>query len=131
MQPSAQGNAQHPSVQHDERRRYRRAHIVTELDMHSESNFYTGFTQDISEGGVFVVSYLAEPVGTMLSLELHFPGEVEICARGVVRWVREPRDLDGSNEPPGMGIQFVDLADDDRALIREFVELRAPLFFPD
>lgn len=130
MQTSTQTEASAVPA-HDERRHYRRAHIVAELALHSGSNFYMGFTQDISEGGVFVVSYLTEPIGTVLSLELQFPGAVEIHAKGVVRWVREPHGFDDSSEPPGMGIQFLDLAEQDRALIAEFVELRAPLFYPD
>lgn len=129
MLPSTQSAAE-PLAAHEEMRRTRRAHLVTELNLHSGSNFYTGFTHDISEGGVFVVSYLTEPVGTTVTLELGFPGGVGIHARGVVRWVREPRDTE-ANEPPGMGIQFVDLEDEDRALIREFVECREPLFHTD
>jgi uncharacterized protein (TIGR02266 family) len=129
MLPSAH-TATKPETPREEMRRTRRAHIVTELNLHSGSNFYTGFTHDISEGGVFVVSYLSEAVGTTVTLDLGFPGGVGIHARGVVRWVREPRDYD-DGEPPGMGIQFVDLDDEDRALIREFVENRAPLFHTD
>lgn len=129
MLPSTQTDAK-PLAPQEEMRRTRRAHIVTELNLHSGSNFYTGFTHDISEGGVFVVSYLTEAVGATVTLELGFPADLVIHAKGIVRWVREPRDLD-DNEPPGMGIQFVELSEQDRGLIREFVENRDPLFHDD
>ena len=46
-----------------ERRRLPRASLATELSLYSGSNFYAGFTEDISEGGVFVASYAMLPVG--------------------------------------------------------------------
>jgi uncharacterized protein (TIGR02266 family) len=127
-EPTSHDDLSHSLIQ---RRRHERAHLATELNWFSGSNFYTGFTQDISEGGVFIVSYLTEPVGTEVTLELGFPGAVEIRATGIVRWVREPRDISDETEPPGMGIQFINLSDEDRLLIHEFVDNRAPLFHPE
>src|SRR5690606_20171164 len=34
---------------------------------------YTGFTEDVSEGGVFVTTYRLAPVGTRVDLELSLP----------------------------------------------------------
>jgi uncharacterized protein (TIGR02266 family) len=114
-----------------QRRRHERAHLVTELNWFSGSNFYTGFTQDISEGGVFIVSYLSEPVGTEVTLDLGFTGGLEIHAKGIVRWVRDPRHISDESEPPGMGIQFIGLSDRDRAIINSYVAHRDPLFYDD
>jgi uncharacterized protein (TIGR02266 family) len=117
----------HPSAL--QRRRHDRAHLTTELNWFSGSNFYTGFTQDISEGGVFIVSYVTEPVGTEVSLELGLSGGFEIFATGIVRWVRE--HTSDESEPPGMGIQFTKLSDEDRATIAAFVKHRDPLFYEE
>lgn len=112
-----------------ERRSFPRARLVTELGLYSDSNFYTGFTEDISEGGVFVATYAVTPVGSQVVLELALPGDFEIHTTGTVRWIRgSGEDCDGT-EPPGMGIQFDALTEEELALIREFVENRSPLFF--
>lgn len=109
-----------------ERRRAPRVELETAVNLFSDSNFFTGFTGDISEGGVFVVAYELQPVGTEVSVELGLPGGHEIKANGVVRWVRDPRDP--TQVAPGMGIEFESLTDEDRAVIAEFVENRSPDF---
>lgn len=111
-----------------ERRRAPRAQLVAGLGLYSESNFYAGFTEDISEGGVFVASYALLPVGSRVSIEVALPGNFEIQASGVVRWLRYSEG-DEDSAPPGMGIQFDAISDDDRELIREFVENREPYFY--
>ncbi len=110
-----------------ERRTDARVRLEAHIHLHSESNFYTGFTDDISEGGVFVTSYLLEPIGTLVALELALPGGCEIIAKGVVRWVRDPRNEDDATRP-GMGIEFESLDSETRAAIAEFVMNRSPDF---
>jgi len=118
----------HPSPQ--ERRRDTRVELVTAVNVFSDSNFYAGFTSDISEGGIFVSTYVLQPVGAEVDVSLGLPGGHEINARGVVRWVRDPHDLEGS-EPPGMGIEFGQLDERARDLISEFVaQVREPSFHP-
>jgi uncharacterized protein (TIGR02266 family) len=112
-----------------ERRRLPRASLVTELNLYSGSNFYSGFTEDISEGGVFVASYAVMPVGAQVSIELALPGGFQIRATGTVRWLRYAGDEELGSEPPGMGIELGAISEDDRALIREFVQNRSPYFF--
>lgn len=114
-----------------ERRRVPRAKLVTELNLYSGSNFYAGFTEDVSEGGVFVATYAMLPIGAKVALELGLPGGLTIEATGTVRWLRDCRTEDESTEPPGMGIEFDGITDEARALIREFVENRSPYFFDD
>lgn len=112
-----------------ERRRRPRASLVTELTLYSGSNFYAGFTEDISEGGVFVASYAILPVGSEVSIELALPGGFEIRATGTVRWLRYSGDEEAGSEPPGMGIELGAIDDEARLLIREFVQNRTPYFF--
>jgi uncharacterized protein (TIGR02266 family) len=112
-----------------ERRRIPRARLVTELSLYSGSNFYAGFTEDISEGGVFVASYAMLPVGAQVAIELALPGGFEIRATGTVRWLRGSADEVEGSEPPGMGVELSAIAEEDRLLIREFVQNRQPYFF--
>jgi uncharacterized protein (TIGR02266 family) len=101
-----------------------------EVDMHSEHNFFTGFSENVSEGGIFVATYEPRTVGETLVLELGLPG-IERKLRAVVEvcWLRE-RSPD-ADTPPGFGAKIVKITEEDRGLVERFVRHRAPLFHPD
>ena len=111
---------------YSERRSFPRHPIEVDIGFFSESNFYAGLTQDISEGGLFVATRQVLPVGTEVNVTFTLPGVREIRADGIVAWQRDPLHGD-----PGMGIQFNHLEAEDRALIQRFVAKRAPLYHED
>lgn len=113
-----------------ERRRAPRAFLETEVSFESADNFYTGFTEDVSEGGLFLATYDLRPIGTHLEVEFTLPTGHIVRTEGEVRWVRDPQD-EAPDAPPGMGIQFRELRPEDHAAIMEFIEARAPLFYED
>ncbi|MFW6050170.1 MAG: TIGR02266 family protein [Myxococcota bacterium] len=113
-----------------ERRQHQRVELETEVSFASENNFFTGFTEDISEGGLFLATYQLEPIGTAMEITFHLPDGHIVRARGQVRWVRDPRD-ESPGAPPGMGIQFEELLPEDRRAIQAFIEARAPLFYEE
>jgi len=123
---SARPNPHEPDLAPD-RRRKRRIPLETNVGLVSDSNFYTGFSGDISEGGLFVSTYALQPVGTRVNLRFAID-EVEVEAVGQVRWIREPRN---SDVPPGMGIEFEALDPNHEEAIRAFVGVREPLFYED
>jgi uncharacterized protein (TIGR02266 family) len=111
-----------------EGRIFQRTDVQIEISLGSDHNFYMGFTENISEGGLFVATHSLREVGSEMSIELTLPGiEEPIVARGIVRWLRLFNE--GSDSPPGMGLQFIDLTPQGAALIREFVANRSPLFY--
>ena len=114
----------------DDRRVARRISLRTEITFHSESNFFTGFTNDISEGGVFLATVNVMPVGTEVELRFSLPGGRQVEARGEVRWVRELDERD-SGTLPGMGIRFTMVPTWCVQAIRQFEQEREPLFFPE
>jgi uncharacterized protein (TIGR02266 family) len=106
-----------------ERRSFPRIAMEVDIGMFSESNFYAGLTQDISEGGLFVATHTPFAVGTTVSVRFTLPAVREIQAEGIVVWVREP--LAGNS---GMGIQFKQLSPEDAATIQRFIAKRPPLY---
>lgn len=119
--PAASG---HPGRDHS------RVQLKANINLGSDSNFFTGFSTDISEGGIFVATVETVPRGTKVDLDFTLPGGRPLKASGVVRWLREPND----HTPqlmPGMGVQFQDLPAEVASLISDFVRKREPLFFPD
>ncbi|NVJ25833.1 MULTISPECIES: TIGR02266 family protein [Myxococcus] len=113
-----------------EARRNGRVRMHTSIDMRSDSNFFTGFSMDISEGGVFIATVDAVPRGTQVELDFTLPGGRPIKVTGVVRWVREsnPRMPDLM---PGVGVQFTGLPHEVASVISSFVTTRDPMFYPD
>jgi uncharacterized protein (TIGR02266 family) len=116
-QPAPTGNA----------RAYRRVDVALHVSMGSESNFFMGLTENISEGGIFIPTHQLKPMGTKLTFALFLPGSDDpVCVEGVVRWVRNwSPAIDAA---PGIGVQFEVLSDEDAKRVREFMDQRAPLF---
>ncbi len=113
-----------------ERRRSPRVPQETEVTFEGLSNFYAGFTEDISAGGIFVSTYNLQPLGTKMEVTFTLPTGHVINAWGEVRWLRDPRDPDDETTP-GMGIMFEDLLPEDKEAIEEFAKARAPMFYDD
>lgn len=123
-------DAARTNAQFVERRRSPRVTLETEITIESESNFYTGFTEDISDGGLFLATYQLRPIGSEIEVSFTLPDGHTVHASGLVRWLRDPRDYN-RDAPPGMGIQFHGLSDQDRAAILEFIRSRSPLFYDE
>ena len=108
--------------------RVRTRHTVEiEVGIASESNFYLGFTENLSSGGVFVATYVTKPLGSKVEVALAFPSGEELRVPGVVRWLRDAT-TDGW---PGMGVQFEGLSAADEAKVRKFLSLREPMFYDE
>jgi uncharacterized protein (TIGR02266 family) len=100
------------------------------VDIVSEHNFYAGLSLNLSEGGLFVQTHVAHPVGTKLEIRLLFPGDEEpTTLMTEVRWVRLRSDDGG--EDPGLGLRFVDLKPEVLVKIQSFAEKREPLYYED
>lgn len=108
----------------------KRVKMSASIDMASDSNFYGGFSTDISAGGVFVATVYALPVGAEVDLSFTLPSGAKIEVHGAVRWTREVNDKIPDSFP-GVGIQFINLNERDRKAIEQFVASREPMFFPD
>ena len=89
----------------EERRRSARLGLHANVTAYSETNFFTGFTMDISDGGVFISTYSPPPVGDTVVLNITVAGEMELMVKGTVRWHR----TDDSGSAIGCGVQFAAL----------------------
>lgn len=116
---------------HLHRRQAPRVDLEVEVGFNDHNNFYVGFSENISEGGLFVATYDLKPVGTEMAVKFTLPDGTEIDTVGVVRWIRDPHNNVDSEVPPGLGVQFHELTEAQKASIREFTNLQAPMFYPD
>jgi len=94
----------------------------------TESNFFVGFSGEIAEGGVFIATYATFPLGALVEVLVTLPGNYQFTVPGVVRFVRDPMDMDSE---PGIGVRFESLPQEHRELILRFVRKRPPLFYDE
>lgn len=111
-----------------EKRTSPRVEVEVEVAMHTEHNFYTGVSENLSEGGVFISTYDHLPIGTQMDLTISLPDRPAIRAQGTVRWVREYHKFT-EDVSPGVGVQFANLSESDQAAIKQFLRRRAPLLY--
>ncbi len=127
-----QALAMQPSSDAASRRRHERLPAALEVHVNatSEHNFYTGFTQNISEGGLFVATSQIHELGAQLefTFTLH-PDPDPITVRGVVRWMRESHGF--TDGPAGMGVMFTEVSELAKARINDFIRRRRESIFYD
>jgi len=107
-----------------------RTPVEANIGATTESNFYVGFSGEVSEGGVFLSTYEVLAQGTHVQMLVTLPGGFEFAAPGVVRFVRDPMDFSADSEP-GMGVQFEGLDPKSRQLVMRFIAKRPPIFYDE
>lgn len=107
-----------------------REHVEVNIGATTESNFYVGFSGEVSEGGVFLSTYEVLDQGTRVHMLVTLPGGFEFQQDGYVRFVRDPMDFSAASEP-GIGVQFEGLSPQNRDLVLRFVRKRPPMFYDD
>lgn len=76
-------------------------------------------TADLSQGGSFLKSDLLLEVGETLSVEFQVPGLPRLLrAQARVVWVRR---FPKSTEPPGMGVEFLSMSEEDRKALGDYL----------
>ena len=115
-----------------DRRRFPRKALKVDVTFESETNFFQGFSANISEGGLFIVTHDIQPIGSEVDVEFFLPDEDKesIRTRAEVRWVRE-YDTFKPEVDPGMGVRFLSLDDRARTRVERFMKKREPLFYDD
>jgi len=112
----------------EERRGAERVAVEAVIGFQSETNFFTGFSGDLSDGGLFIATWDVLPVDAELELSFILPDGRQINAAARVSWVRDPPRTSDETHQPGMGVVFEGLSESDRQAVMEFIRLRAPLF---
>ena len=107
----------------DEKRQHGRVTVSAEVDFSSEHNFYAGATRDISLGGLFVVSDVAFPIGTEITVLLRLPTRI-LSLRGEVVWT-----VAKGTKTTGFGLRFLQLPSGAKKEIEAFMQDRPPIGF--
>jgi len=115
---SLEGGTGPDEIEDEDRRRAERANLIVRVNYATIDEIFSEFTRDINEGGLFIETEKPRPAGTEVTMYFHLPG-TDQRIQTVGRVVRiSPGD---DHSPPGMGIEFDDLTDDDRTKINSIV----------
>jgi uncharacterized protein (TIGR02266 family) len=101
-----------------DRRKAERENFKVPVDYSAVDAFFSEFTTNINEGGMFVETETPPPLDATVQLQIRLPDlQTPIKLGGRVAWVS-----DGKGEgPPGMGVEFQDLTPQIRATINDLV----------
>ncbi|MBK8173323.1 MAG: TIGR02266 family protein [Sandaracinaceae bacterium] len=114
-----------PTGPGSERRISPRAEIEVDIGFQSDTNFFVGIAGDLSDGGLFIATQEALPIGTELTIAMVLPGGHHITAHGKVAWTR--RGEAKNNTVAGMGVSFTELGKSDARVVGMFLHRREPL----
>lgn len=99
-----------------DRRRSERVALKIPVDYSSVDSFFSEFSANINEGGIFVRSEKRVPLGAIVQLQFKLPGrEQPLQLAGQVAWI----EADAAQR--GIGIEFIDLSSEIRAEIDQVV----------
>ena len=117
---------------HQNVRAAERFDLEVKVDLESDHNFYTGLTQNISSGGLFIATHHLRKIGDRITLKFTLPGSEKVLAvETEVRWIRENSALLRAENGTGMGVRFINLSPEASAAISSFLESRESLFYDD
>jgi len=102
-----------------------RVPIAADVDYKNYSEYHLRISArlaNISKGGVFITSEQLHPVGTQMKLSFNLPdSSKKIEATAEVKWIyRQPGG--GEHNSSGMGVEFTEIAENDRLAILKFIE---------
>lgn len=105
-----------------------RTDVEANVGASSETNFYVGFSGEITDGGVFIATYNVLSAGDPVNVSVTLPGGFEFKVPGFVHFVRDPMDMNADAEP-GMGVRFEQISQEHRDLVMRFIRKRPPMFY--
>jgi uncharacterized protein (TIGR02266 family) len=112
------------------RREHTRHRVDLDVTVSSDHNFYTGFIENMSTGGIFVATHKVKPVGERLAFSITLPDSKQpITGEGEVRWVRLYSE--DSNVEPGMGLRFTEISAQNVHRVQTFLAQREPIYYED
>jgi uncharacterized protein (TIGR02266 family) len=92
---------------------------AVQVEFRTASSFLVAYSINLSRGGLFLETDADVPTGAAMTLDLKVPTAGTTSVNGVVAWRRPPGEP--SVGPPGIGVEFQDIAPALGALIDRLV----------
>jgi uncharacterized protein (TIGR02266 family) len=91
---------------------------TVQVEFRTASSFLVAYSINLSRGGLFLETDADVPTGALMTIELAVPNAGTTSINGVVAWRRALEEAAG---PPGIGVEFQDIAPQLGALIDRLV----------
>jgi len=105
--------------------------LRVEVSGQSDHQFFTGFSENISTGGLFIATYQTLPLGTTFQFSFSVPGvDRQFDCKCEVRWVRE-HDAESPHGVPGVGVNFLELSPADERILDAILSRVDTMFYDD
>lgn len=101
-------------------REHDRMPYSVQVDFRTPASFLVAYSVNLSRGGLFIETVADVPKGVPITIDFDVPSAGRISLNGVVSWTRPPESAEG---PPGLGIEFQDVAPQLGAVIDRLVGL--------
>src|SRR6478735_6647861 len=69
-----------PEAESGHRREHSRFSVDLDVTIGSDHNFYAGFAENLSAGGVFIATHKLKPVGSKIDLSINLPDGAQFHA---------------------------------------------------
>ena len=92
---------------------------AVQVEFRTASSFLVAYSVNLSRGGLFLETDADVPTGAGMTLDFAIPSAGTTSLNGIVAWRRVAED--GADGPPGIGIEFQDVAPQLGALIDKLV----------
>ncbi|MFV2081995.1 MAG: TIGR02266 family protein [bacterium] len=103
------------------RREYPRVPVQVEVKYTDGTDFVNDYMLNVSRGGIYVTCENPLKVGSEVDLVFSLPAFNHVFrVKGMVVWNRPVGKFE---HDPGMGIQFLDMEDEDLAILDSFVRI--------
>lgn len=114
-----------------QKREHARTDYTVNVTMESENNFFTGFVQNISAGGLFIATHETRELGEKFFVRFTIPNiQSPLHEEVIVRWVK-PYNPTTPDAQPGMGVQFINLPKHVQDAINAFIKTRETIFYDE
>ena len=92
---------------------------AVQVEFRTASSFLVAYSINLSRGGLFLETDADIPTGALMTLDLAVPGSGTTAVTGTVMWRRGVEEVESG--PPGLGVEFQDIAPQLGALIDRLV----------
>lgn len=107
------------------KRRYVRVPFRKKVRVRHDGRNHELLSDNISEGGMYIRTDDPFPAGSRIEIALPLEGESLIHVTGVVLYKKEPLGK-ASKLPPGMAVEFKQVAEKDIRILREYIRKIPP-----
>ncbi len=112
-----------------ESRENNRVSMCLEVSGETGHQFFTGFTENVSAGGLFIATYQCLPIRSRLHVSFRVPGlKHQFECDAEVRWIREFNES-APHVAPGMGVSFLNLSAEETAALNMVLHRLEPIFY--